>query len=49
MGLWTEAEGTLLCIGMDQGLVCDLKGIVESAGVPTAAVYLRPHQKGSEI
>lgn len=49
MGLWTEAEGVLLCIGMDQGLVCDLKGILGSAEVPTAAVCMRPHQEGSEI
>ena len=28
-------------MGMDQGLVCDLKGIVGSSEVPTAAVYVR--------
>ena len=36
-------------MGMNQGLVCDLKGIVRSAEVPTAAVYMRPHQEGSVI
>ena len=34
---------------MDQGLECDLKGIVGSAEVPPAAVYVRPHQEGSVI
>ena len=34
---------------MDQGLLCDLKGIVGSAEVPPAAGYVRPHQEGSVI
>ena len=32
---------------MDQGLLCDLKGIVGSAEVAPAAVYMRLHQEGS--
>ena len=36
-------------MGLDQGLLCDLKGIVESAEVPPASVYIRPHQEGSVI
>ena len=32
---------------MDQGLECDLKGIMVSAEVPPAAVYMRSHQEGS--
>ena len=31
---------------MDQGLECDLKGIVGSAEVPPAAVYMRPQPGG---
>ena len=34
-------------MGLDQGLLCDLKGIVGSAEVPPAAVCMRPHQEGS--
>ena len=34
---------------MDQGLLCDLKGIVGSVEVPPAAVCMRPHQEGSVI
>ena len=34
---------------MDQGLLCDLKGIVGSAEVAPAAVYMRPHQEGTVI
>ena len=34
---------------MDQGLLCDLKGIVGSAEVPPAAGYVRPHQEGGVI
>ena len=29
--------------------LCDLKGIVGSAEVPPAAVYMRPQQEGSVI
>ena len=29
----------MFCVGMDQGLVCDLKGVVRSAQVPTATVW----------
>ena len=36
-------------MGLDQGLLCDLKGIVGSAEVLPAAVYMRPHQEGSVI
>ena len=36
-------------MGLDQGLLCDLKGIVGSAEVPPASVYIRPHQEGSVI
>ena len=36
-------------MGLDQGLLCDLKGIVGSAEVPPAAVCMRPHQEGSVI
>ena len=36
-------------MGLDQGLLCDLKGIVGSAEVPPAAVYMRPHQEGTVI
>ena len=35
-------------MGLDQGLLCDLKGIMGSAEVPLA-VYMRPHQEGSVI
>ena len=41
--------GTLLRVGLDQGLLRDLKGIVGSAEEPPAAVYVRPHQEGSVI
>ena len=34
---------------MDQGLLCDLKGIMGSVEVPPASVYIRPHQEGSVI
>ena len=34
---------------LDQGLLCDLKGILGSAEVPPATVYIRPHQEGSVI
>ena len=34
---------------LDRGLLCDLKGIVGSAEVPPASVYIRPHQEGSVI
>ena len=34
-------------MGLDQGLLCDLKGIVGSAEV--LAVYMRPHQEGIAI
>ena len=36
-------------MGLDQGLLCDLKGIMGSAEVPPAAGYVRPHQEGSVI
>ena len=36
-------------MGLDQGLLCDLKGIVGSAEVPPAAGYVRPHQEGTAI
>ena len=36
-------------MGLDQGLLCDLKGIMGSAEVPPAAVCMRPHQEGSVI
>ena len=36
-------------MGLDQGLLCDLKGIVGSVEVPPASVYIRPHQEGSVI
>ena len=36
-------------MGLDQGLLRDLKGIVGSAEEPPAAVYVRPHQEGSVI
>ena len=35
-------------MGLDQGLLCDLKGIMGSAEVPLA-VYMRPHQEGIAI
>ena len=34
---------------LDQGLLCDLKGIMGSVEVPPASVYIRPHQEGSVI
>ena len=34
---------------LDQGLLCDLKGIVGSVEVPPASVYMRPQQEGSVI
>ena len=34
---------------LDQGLLCDLKGILGSAEVSPATVYKRPHQEGSVI
>ena len=34
---------------MDQGLLCDLEGIIGSVEVPPAAGYVRPHQEGSVI
>ena len=34
-------------MGLDQGLLCDLKGIVGSAEVPPALVCMRPHQEGN--
>ena len=36
-------------MGVDQGLLCDLKETAWSAEVPPAAVYIRPHQEGSVI
>ena len=36
-------------MGLDQGLLCDLKGIMGSVEVPPASVYIRPHQEGSVI
>ena len=36
-------------MGLDQGLLCDLKDIVGSVEVPPAAVCMRPHQEGSVI
>ena len=36
-------------MGLDQGLLCDLNGIVGSAEVPPAAVYMRSHHEGSVI
>ena len=36
-------------MGLDQGLLCDLKWIVGSLEVPPAAVCMRPHQEGSVI
>ena len=36
-------------MGLDQGLLCDLKEIAWSAEVPPAAVCLRPHQERSVI
>ena len=36
-------------MGLDQGLWCDLKGIMGSVEVPPASVYIRPHQEGSVI
>ena len=34
-------------MGLDQGLLCDLKGIMGSVEVPPASVYMRPQQEGS--
>ena len=34
-------------MGLDQGLLCDLNGILGSAEVPPAAVCMRPQQEGS--
>ena len=34
---------------MDQGLLCDLEGIIGSVEVPPAAGYVRPHQEGSVV
>ena len=36
-------------MGLDQDLLCDLKGIVGSVEVPPASVYIRPHQEGNVI
>ena len=36
-------------MGLDQGLLCDLNGIVGSAEVPPAAVCMMPHREGSVI
>ena len=36
-------------MGLDQGLLYDLMGIVGSPEVPPAAVYMRPHQEGIAI
>ena len=36
-------------MGLDQGLLCDLKEIAWSAEVPPAAVYMRPQQEGNVI
>ena len=36
-------------MGLDQGLLCDLKGIMGSVEVPPASVYIRPHQEESVI
>ena len=36
-------------MGLDQGLLYDLMGIVGSPEVPPAAVYMRPHQEGGVI
>ena len=44
-----DEEATLFWVGMDRGLLCDLKGIVGSAEVPLAAVCTRPHQEGTVI
>ena len=44
-----DEEATLLWVGMDQGLLCDLEGIIGSVEVPPAAGYVRPHQEGSVI
>ena len=44
-----DEEATLLWVGMDPGLLCDLKWIVGSAEVPPAAGYVRPHQEGTAI
>ena len=42
-------KAVLLGLGLDKGLLCDLKGIVGSAEVAPAAVCVRPHQEGSVI
>ena len=34
---------------LDQGLLCDLKGIMGSSEVAPAAVCMMPHQEGSVI
>ena len=34
-------------MGLDQGLLCDLKWIVGSVEVLPAAVCMRPHQEGN--
>ena len=43
-----RGEGTLLWVGLDQGLLCDLKGIGWTEVLPPA-VYMRPHREGSVI
>ena len=42
-------EGALLWVGLDQGLLCDLRGMVGWVEVPPAAVCVRPQEAGSVI
>lgn len=41
-----EREGARFSVGFDQGKICDLKGRVRAAEVPTAAVYVRASPGG---
>ena len=43
-----DEEATLFWVGMDRGLLCDLKGIVGSAEVPLAAVCTREASPGGD-